>query len=174
MERQPLRLINLKATTYSARHIPHLGFGREEATAKHVGLQGCLITVIHLRKFKLSCGCTVKDADQCAGVCVECREELRHEHNILHSGEFTLDELDWLATPCRRHWFTCAYSFCSKGGCSKHLARAGDGDHYCEQHFVHVTSQLEIVVVEEKRGFLFAKVFGFVRSLFFHNPDVMR
>ena len=113
MERQPLRLINLKATTYSARHIPHLGFGREEATAKHVGLQGCLITAIHLRKFKLSCGCTVKDADQCAGVCVECREELRYKHNILHSEEFTPDELDWLATPCRRrHWFTCAYSFC--------------------------------------------------------------
>lgn len=165
MEGKPLRVIGTKAEVLPAYYIPQAGFGNQDITIR-LG-NGAIVTGTLHRIYSLPCGCKVSRHEECGGVCLPCREELEDiQENLDGNGILTPEQLDWLATPCSKHFVLCQYPFCSVGRCVKHIAIGPDGFSYCREHFIEQTERVAFVELEERTGFLFPRITRFFRSLF--------
>ncbi len=170
MIEQPMRAIAECEAVYPAHEIPIKRFGRTEMTKRvRQGAVVAVITEIIAHVFRLnSCGCRVTRPEHCGGTCVCCLAELdqqRHEGVVPNS--VSLEQLEWMATPCKEHYFICAYELCSHGLCPKHAAPTPDGQFFCPLHIGPVTYELELNDRKRERGLLYAKGHEFVRGLFF-------
>jgi len=165
----PLRGIGKSILVRSPLEIPLDGFGQREITRRVSG--GGIITETAIRAYRLSCGCLVTRQEECGGICPDCRGELEElEDQLLGTHPHaTPESLDWLATPCRICWRpSCHYNFCSHGGgCPRHITQAVDGHHYCQEHFIRLKEETELLEVRESNGIFVARGLGFWKSLFF-------
>ncbi len=164
-----LRAVGDAVSVRDAVHIPSIGFGKTEIT-KRVGARG-IVTEIVQRTFRLSCGCHVQEYNECGCVCMVCRAVLEDEQQggvVLPTvGALMPVELDWMATPCLRHFRLCDYPFCSLGTCVRHCAQAKDGKYYCPPHFEEVEEAISLHELEARRGWGVAHGYKFFKSLFF-------
>ena len=138
---------------------------------------GAIITETIPRTFQLCCQCYVHEYSQCGGVCYYCRLELE-EKNLLVDPAYQLHpiQLDWLSTPCIRHYRTCQYAFCGKGCCcSRHSTQIQlaerDTKIFCLEHYLLIQSEFEISEKKAKLGIIMYKMSTFFRSLFFKHEQ---
>lgn len=158
-----LRGIAKRVSVHSALDIPEHGFGETEITGRS---KTGMATEVVLRAFVLSCKCLVRHHYECGGVCFGCRSEI--EQIIEEADEsLTVEQTDWMSTPCKKHYKVCEYSFCDLGGCSRHIALSPDGHYYCPDHFKEVSNELDLLDIEEKKGPGRAQFQRFLRTLFF-------
>lgn len=165
---QLLRAIDTRAVVLIATEIPRLGFGQSEVT-KELG-NGLISSQVVDRWFRLSCGCTVQSAEECGAPCPRCRDLIQQQVLGLVNREAYLNvaELDWAATPCRQHYFRCAFPCCAIHGCEVHVPKAENSEHYCvEEHFDLIRQELGLARTEERYGPFAARLQAFYQSLFF-------
>lgn len=166
---QVVRAIGSRVAPMWAIEIPEEGFGEVKLVRKMPS--GLMATETVKKAFRMSCGCLIAGMEQCGCPCPLCLEELRLGEIELPWALESLssDQLDWLTTPCREHYFTCSWPFCDvMGGCFRHCAEATDGKHYCVDHFDERKVEIAVERVHESRGFVASKAYEFWRSLFFN------
>ncbi|MCC6680480.1 MAG: hypothetical protein IT445_06215 [Phycisphaeraceae bacterium] len=161
----PLRAIGTNRRVFPATTIPQMGFGETEVT-RRVG--EAVITEVVPRLFRLSCECVVSSHDEVGSICQACRQELEAFMSEAPTEQgLSPEQLDWAATTCRRHHFTCEYPFCAANGCHRHIAVAPDGRRYCRLHYDEIVHEMQLDEVALRHGIVAAKSVGFFQSLFF-------
>ncbi len=166
---QPIRAINESVPVLDARLLPRVGFGQAEVTIR-TGNNG-LITNVVPRVFRLHpCKCCVRRHEELGPICVFCRMEKEQElERAAENGRLTQQELDAVSTPCKEHYRTCSYPLCKHvTACMRHSAIARiDGLAYCVEHFLIKEQEYEFGQLEERFGWLSARVIRGFRSLDF-------
>lgn len=160
-----VRGIAKRTMVLDAADIARYGIGEEEVT-KFVGDDR--MTGVESRAFRMSCGCIISEKDECGGMCRICRGELEElDQQGLLADNLTPDVLNWIATQCKAHTLRCEYPFCAMTLCPSHASVAQDGRVYCVAHFLEVNKVIDLAEIEQRRGAMAARSFGFWQSMFF-------
>lgn len=162
---ESIRAVSESSHILPASLIPRYGFGQQRLTRRTginaVGSKSVLL------EYRLPCTCVVSQKSEIGGVCVFCRDELeqRQQQGTLDSC-LTPTELDWCATPCDRHYWSCSFPFCPRGGCAAHFAHARDGKPYCAPHFREVERAFSFEAIGQRHGVVVRKIAESFSSLF--------
>lgn len=163
---QLLRGIDKAKIVISAAELPVQGLGMSLRTVEDAS--GAVMSQEVDRLVQAGpCLCILERLNSFGGVCNYCHAELVELNLLLPLKEKkSLEQLQWLARPCARHFERCIVPGCNVGLCAvRHAIQAPDGNWYCIPHYELLAEQVQSMNIRNERGVLGAAGIRFWKSI---------